>query len=132
MSRASGITAVALAALVAAGAGAASAADDAPRAGAAKAKKGRTHKATVGHGYYSPSKLTLKVGDKIRWTWQGSLFDPHDVTVEKGPQKFRSPVQAGGTYTRTFRKAGSYLLVCTQHPEMTMTVKVKKKKRTAR
>lgn len=124
MLRATGISAVALAALVAAGA--ASGATDGPVAQSAKAKA-KVHKATVGHGFYAPSRLKVKTGDKVRWTWESSLFDPHDLKVEKGPQKFRSPVQSSGTYTRTFKKAGSYLLVCTQHPDMTMTVRVKKR-----
>lgn len=115
------LRAAALAALVAAGAASA-------QAGAA-APKAKVHKATVGSVAYEPGNLKIRAGDKIRWTWSSSLFDGHDVTVERGPEKFSSPVKSSGSYTRTFKKAGSYLLVCTQHPGMSMTVKVAKKKR---
>ena len=49
------------------------------------------------------------------------------MNVEKGPTKFRSPLQAGGTFTSKKLKAGKYVLFCSQHPEeMRMSFKVKK------
>jgi plastocyanin len=48
--------------------------------------------------------------------------------VKKGPVKFHSPLQAGGTWTtKKLKKPGKYSLFCSQHPvEMRMTLKVKK------
>jgi hypothetical protein len=50
------------------------------------------------------------------------------VNVKKGPAKFHSPLQAGGTWTtKKLKKPGKYFLFCSQHPvEMRMTLKVKK------
>jgi plastocyanin len=81
----------------------------------------------LGTSYYAPAKQTIKQGDKVRFRWNPS-FDLHDVNVKSGPQKFSSPLQAAGTYTRKFTKAGKYLLYCTQHTDMGMTLTVKKKR----
>jgi plastocyanin len=47
------------------------------------------------------------------------------VTVVSGPQKFRSQVQLKGTFTRKLTKAGTYKIVCTIHPGMDLTLKVR-------
>jgi plastocyanin len=113
------ITTALLAALVAAGAGGAL---------PAVAKAPATHKAKVVSDYFSPSKITIKLGDRVRWTWDSSGFEQHDVTVDSGPATFASPTQSAGTYTHRFTKAGTYHLYCTVHEDMTETVIVKKKK----
>ena len=110
------VTAVALAALVAAGA-----------ADAAK-PKAKTRTVHVGSDYYDPAKLTIDVGDKVVWRWKGTGFSPHDVAVDSGPETFASPTQYTGTFAHRFKKAGTYLLYCTQH-DMTQTVVVRKKRK---
>ena len=84
---------------------------------------------TVGSNFYVASFKTVKSGSKVKFKWEGGGFDVHDVNVEKGPTKFRSPLKAGGTFTsKKLKKAGKYVLFCSQHPEeMTMTLKVKKR-----
>jgi plastocyanin len=93
-------------------------------AGPAEAGKSKT--VTVGSNFYAPAKLTVKTGDKVRFAWEGGLI-PHDVNVKRGPAKFHSPIQAAGTYTRKLKKPGTYTLQCSVHPEMRMTLKVKKR-----
>ena len=51
----------------------------------------------------------------------------HDVNVQSGPQRFHSPLQASGTWTRKFTKPGKYVLYCSQHSDMGMTLVVKKR-----
>jgi plastocyanin len=81
----------------------------------------------VGSNYYSPNFKTVKAGAKVKFRWEDGGFEFHDVNVEKGPTKFRSPLQAGGTYTSKKLKAGKYVLFCSQHPEeMRMPFKVKR------
>jgi plastocyanin len=89
----------------------------------------KVHKAQVASNFFAPGKLTVKTGDKVRFVWDEFSFDAHDVNVRKGPAKFHSPLQAGGTWsTKKLKKAGKYVLFCSQHPEeMTMTLKVKKR-----
>jgi plastocyanin len=94
-------------------------------AGPAEAGKSKT--VTIGSNFYAPAKLTVKAGDKVRFAWEGGSIIPHDVNVKKGPVKFHSPIQAAGTYTRKLKKPGTYRLQCSVHPEMHMTLKVKKR-----
>jgi plastocyanin len=93
---------------------------------AAPAGAGKVHTVQLGNGFYAPAKKTIKRGDKIRFKWTPS-FDLHDVNVETGPEKFHSPLQASGSYTHKFKKAGRYVLFCSQHAGMGMTLKVKKR-----
>jgi plastocyanin len=68
--------------------------------------------------------LTVKKGTTVKWVWKGKA--PHDVTVTKGPAKFKSKVQVAGSFSKKLTKAGTYTIVCTIHaPGMKMTVKVK-------
>jgi plastocyanin len=94
--------------------------------GPAEAKK-KPPAVTVGSNFYAPDFKTVKAGEKVKFRWEGGGFEVHDVNVEKGPIKFRSPLQAGGTYTSKKLKAGKYVLFCSQHPEeMRLSFKVKK------
>jgi plastocyanin len=95
-------------------------------AGTAEAK---TVDAQIASNFFAPGSLTVKTGDKVRFVWDDFSFDTHDVNVKKGPAKFHSPLQAGGTWsTKKLKKPGKYVLVCSQHPlEMQMTLKVKKR-----
>jgi plastocyanin len=89
--------------------------------------KGKTREVGVQSDFYDPGKLTIHVGDKVKWVWHASGFALHDVYVDSGPTTFNSPTQAGGTFSQTFKKAGTYKLYCTQHEEdMTMTLVVRK------
>jgi plastocyanin len=80
-----------------------------------------TKKVAVNDNYFKPKKVTLAVGDTVTWKWKG--FSAHDVTVVKGPQKFKSKTQSSGTYSRVVKKPGTYKIVCTVHPGMEMSLK---------
>jgi plastocyanin len=121
----------ALSALVAGGAVAALPAFAPAAAEHASSKKPKTRTVGVQSDFYDPAKLTIHVGDKVKWVWdEASGFELHDVSVDSGPTKFNSPTQAGGTFAKTFKKAGTYKLYCTQHEaDMTMTLVVRKSRR---
>jgi plastocyanin len=119
---------VALAAVVAAGVTAAVPAFAPAAATKKKPAAGKTREVGVRSDYYDPAKLTIHVGDKVKWVWHASGFSLHDVYVDSGPTEFNSPTQAAGTFSKTFKKAGTYKLYCTQHEaDMTMTLIVKKR-----
>ena len=94
-------------------------------AAATPAQAGKVAKVDLGTSYYAPAKLTISKGDKIRFKWNPS-FDLHDVNVKSGPQRFHSPLQASGTWTRKFTRPGKYVLYCSQHSDMGMTLTVKR------
>jgi plastocyanin len=96
---------------------------------AGQVNAGPAPKVTVGSNFYAPGNKTVHKGDKVRFAWEGGSFEMHDVNVRKGPAKFSSPLQAGGTWTtKKLNKPGKYLLYCSQHPEeMKMTLTVKKR-----
>jgi plastocyanin len=88
----------------------------------------RVQKVDIGSNFFAPGKKIVKTGDKVRFAWEGGGFEVHDVNVRKGPQKFRSPLQAGGTWTtKRLKQVGTYTLFCSQHEEMTMTLVVKRR-----
>ena len=73
---------------------------------------------------FGPTSVRLESGDKIRFRWTGGL--PHDVTVGSGPSRFTIKRRTSGTVTKTFRRTGTYRLLCTIHaPGMRMTVRVR-------
>jgi plastocyanin len=96
--------------------------------GTPPADAGRVQKVQIGSNFFAPGTKTVKAGDKVRFAWEQGSFEPHDVNVRRGPAKFSSPLQLGGTWTtKKLTKPGKYLLYCSQHEEMKMTLKVKKR-----
>jgi plastocyanin len=73
---------------------------------------------------FGPTSLRIDEGDKIRFRWTGGL--PHNVRVTSGPSRFNISTRSSGTITKTFRRAGTYRLLCDVHaPGMKMTVRVR-------
>jgi plastocyanin len=74
--------------------------------------------------FFSPKKLTISKGSRVKWVWKGT--ERHNVAVANGPSNFRFGTRKTGTKTHTFKKRGTYSIVCTIHaPDMHMTIKVK-------
>jgi plastocyanin len=73
--------------------------------------------------FFSPKTKTISKGRTITFKWAGKA--PHNVTVTKGPVKFHSTTKTSGTYKRKFTRAGTYKIVCTIHPGMELSLKVK-------
>jgi plastocyanin len=97
-------------------------------ASAASGPKPRTVK--VGDDYYSPVKLTVKRGTKIKWTWLAGNADTHDVRLgsrPKGVKKFHSELAASDySYSKKLTVPGTYKIYCSLHKEMRETIVVKK------
>ena len=77
----------------------------------------------VGDKGLKADALSLAKGATARWNWAGK--NPHNVTVTKGPQKFRSSTRKHGSFSHKFTAKGSYTIVCTIHANMVMLVKVR-------
>jgi plastocyanin len=97
----------------------------APATGDRSAAAAKLRNVAVGSDFYDPHKLSIRRGDRVRWSWESGSDRKHDVYVKRGPERFHSPTQSSGTYTRRFRKAGRFRLYCTQHT-MFMTLTVRK------
>jgi plastocyanin len=87
-------------------------------------------KVTVGDDYYAPTQVAVAKLGRVRWNWTGH---GHNVTLYKAPagvtkSDFRSiTASTPFTFTRRFKKPGTYKFHCTLHPDlMDMTVNVKK------
>jgi plastocyanin len=70
---------------------------------------------------FSPRTLTISKGDTVRWSWRGAMA--HNVA---GPG-FRSRTATRLTYSRTFRRAGTFRVVCQIHQfaGQRMTIRVR-------
>ena len=106
-----------------------------PVAGAAPAAKPKPVVKTVkvADDFFSPTKLTIKVGDKVNFVWSATNIDTHNVTLVSGPKgvsKKQFSSLDGSTrfhFERTFTVPGKYHFQCTIHPTMMNTfITVKK------
>ncbi len=85
--------------------------------GSTKATPGSTKAGTTNivmqNNFFSPDKITVKVGEKIHWT-NNDPYD-HNVTATKG-ENFKSGDLTGGkTFDYTADKAGTIKYICTIH-----------------
>ena len=97
-----------------------------PAAAAATAAKPKAvvKKVEVADDFYSPTKLTIKVGDKVNFVWSPTNVDTHNVTLVSGPKgvnrKQFSSLDGSTSFhfERTFTVPGKYHFQCTIHPTM--------------
>jgi plastocyanin len=85
-----------------------------------------TKKVKVGDNFFvhrghAPT-VKVRKGTKLTWRFAGKSM--HNVTVVRGPRRFRSGNRKRGTFSHKFTKRGTYKIVCTIHSGMRMTVKV--------
>jgi len=99
-------------------------------AGASAASKTRTRTVRVGDDYFSPVKLTVKKGTRIRWVWRSDNADTHDVRLGKRPKgvkKFHSQLAASDySFSRKLTVPGTYRIYCSIHVLMRETIVVKR------
>lgn len=67
--------------------------------------------------------VTVKRNDTVKWRFTGD--SPHNVTVTKGPVKFKSRTMDSGSYSRKVTRTGLYTIVCTIHAGQSMKLRVK-------
>lgn len=97
-----------------------------PAAAASTAAKPKVvvKKVKVADDFYSPTKLTIKVGDKVNFVWSPINFNTHNVTLVSGPKgvsrkQFTSlDASTNFHFERTFKVPGKYHFQCTIHPTM--------------
>lgn len=77
---------------------------------------------TVKDNRFSPSYLSVTKGARVLFVWKGKAL--HDVKGS-GPASFCSSLQSKGSFSVKLTKKGTYGVVCTVHPGMRMTLKVR-------
>jgi plastocyanin len=98
--------------------GVAAAAPAAVGAGVAKTVK-------VRDDFFKPTSVTVSKGQTVKWSWGDGTKHRHTVTAANG--KWTSKEKKTGTYKHTFKKTGTFTVLCVVHPKkMVMEVKVKK------
>ena len=98
-------------------------ADSPPPAGppGGGAHKSANASVTMGDFFFSPSSVTVAIGDTVTWHNNGQA--PHNATADNG--SFSTPdLNNGGSASHRFNSAGTFSYICTIHPQMTGTVRV--------
>jgi plastocyanin len=94
---------------------------DAAAASAPKAHKSASASVTMGDLFFSPTSVTIAVGDTV--TWRNTGDAPHNATADDG--SFSTPtINNGQSASHTFSQAGTFSYTCTIHPQMKGTVRV--------
>jgi plastocyanin len=91
-------------------------------AAAAGQRKPVTHKVTIDATTYLPKTVTVAVGDTIVWVNKDLLV--HTVTAKRGSFDSRD-IPAGGSWTYVAKAEGLTAYVCTYHPTMKGTLRVR-------
>jgi plastocyanin len=72
---------------------------------------------------FNPASVTVSAGDTVTWTNDDTVG--HDVTGDGFKSGDPGAMQNGDTFEHAFDKAGTFDYVCTVHPGMAGSVKVK-------
>ena len=101
--------------------------------GAPQAKRA-TPNVLVADDYFAPVDVTVKKDSKVKWVWDASNTDTHNVVVTskrpkgvKASELHSSSGSVGLKFAPKFKVPGKYEFVCTYHKSvMRMNVTVKK------
>jgi plastocyanin len=83
----------------------------------------KTKSVGMGDNYFFAGTVKVKRGSSVHWHWANTQ-NLHNVVSKKGV-RFHSKTGHSGSFTYTFRKKGTFTIICTKHPSvMRMIVKV--------
>jgi plastocyanin len=87
---------------------------------------GASKRVSVGDNFFVRDSATPTVsvskGTRVTWVWKGRSL--HNVTVTKGPAKFRSGSKTSGRFSKKLMRAGTYTIVCTVHGARDQSMKL--------
>lgn len=83
-----------------------------------------SNEVSISNYSYSPSKLTIKKGQSVKWTNYDSV--KHDVMPDNQTSVFAASelLAKNESYTTTFDTVGLFSYHCTPHPYMKGTIEV--------
>lgn len=73
--------------------------------------------------FFSPARVQLRRGDRVRFVWAGERR--HNLVGPGIPARYEVPARRHRPFTRVFRRAGRLAFICSVHPGMEMTVRVR-------
>ncbi len=86
-------------------------------AGLAATSAGARRTVRVGDNWFVRKRgvptVTVRRGQAVTWRFVGR--DPHNVVVERGPERFSSPTRDSGSYRHRMSRRGTYSIVCSIH-----------------
>lgn len=89
---------------------------------ARSAATAQTHTVKFGEYFYKPKRLTIKVGDRVRFTNVGKIEHTVADSTKSGTIRSRvikpRPLAHGKSQTVTFKKPGTVYYLCTFHPTL--------------
>ena len=76
-----------------------------------------THDVTASGMTFSPSSITIDIGDTVRWTNTSGTHNVNGTTgtFPSNPESFGNSLGTGWVYKHKFTIAGTYLYHCNQH-----------------
>lgn len=80
----------------------------------------------VGDFFFKPGNKTVRRGTKVRFEWVGN--SRHNVVKTRGPDgpiRSRTTSRRDVNFVKRFTKRGTYRLICTLHPWMRMSLRVR-------
>ena len=90
-----------------------------------------TRTVRVGDNYFvrdddSVPTVTVKRNDTVRWRFVGD--NTHNVTVRRGPVRFRSADMSSGVFRKKLTRVGTYRIYCSIHgaDDQSMTLRVRR------
>ena len=81
-----------------------------------------THRVTIDATSFQPATLTIRTGDSVIWMNRDII--PHTAT-QSGKGFDSGTLKSGDAWKHTFTTAGEVAYVCTFHPTMKGTVRVR-------
>src|SRR5437764_15430191 len=76
----------------------------------------RTKSVGMGDNYFFNGTVSIKKGSSVHWHWSNTQ-NLHNVVSKKGV-RFHSKTGRSGSFTYTFRKKGTFTIICTKHPSV--------------
>ena len=82
-----------------------------------------TKSISVADDVFKPKSTTVSKGTTVRFRWTGK--NPHNVVRTSGPSFSQIGTRTKGSVSRKLSKKGTYKLVCSIHPGMNLTIRVR-------
>jgi plastocyanin len=90
----------------------------------ARAQKHPTRTVLIKDFRFSPSKITIERGTKVRWINKDT--SPHTATANNGRSFDSGRLGSGQRFSHTFRRAGKKPYHCEIHPHMKGSITVRR------